>query len=79
MATESGLGVGYGVDYDLTVKGTVGVVVAGFGVGWSADRSVQIIHGEESEYAGSVADMDVPTEQFGQNSLLLGPVHIHLR
>ena len=66
VATESGLGVGYGVDYDLTVKGTVGTVVAGFGVGWSADRSLQIIHGEESEYAGSVADMDVPTEEFGQ-------------
>jgi hypothetical protein len=66
VATESGLGVGYGVDYDLTVKGTVGTVVAGFGVGWSADRSLQIIHGEESEYTGSVADMDVPTEQFGQ-------------
>jgi hypothetical protein len=67
VATDSGLGVGYGVDFDLAVKGTVGVVVAGFGVGFSADKSLQIIHGEESEYAGTVADMNLPTAEFGQN------------
>ena len=67
VATESGVGVGYGVDFDLAVKGTVGVVVAGFSVGFSADKSVQLIHGEESEYTGSVGDMDVPTEEFGRN------------
>ncbi|MFZ1862595.1 MAG: VCBS repeat-containing protein [Polyangiales bacterium] len=67
VATESGLGTSYGVDFDLAVKGTVGVVVAGFGVGFSADKSLQIIHGEESEYTGTVADMNVPTEQYGQD------------
>ncbi len=67
VATESGLGVGYGVDFDLSVRGTVGVVVAGFSVGFSADKSLQIIHGDESEYTGVVADMDLPTSEFGQS------------
>jgi hypothetical protein len=66
VATESGAGIGYGVDFDLAVKGTVSTVVLGFSVGFSADHSLQIIHGEESEYTGSVADMDLPTAEFGQ-------------
>ena len=67
VATESGGGTNYGVDFDLNVKGTVGVVVAGFGVGFSSDKTVQIIHGEESEYTGTVSDMDLPTDEFGPN------------
>lgn len=67
VATESGLGVGYGVDYDISVKGSVGVVVAGFSVGTSADKSLQIIHGSESEYTGSVADMNIPTAEFSSS------------
>ena len=66
VANESGAGIGYGVDFDLAVKGTVSSVVLGFSVGFSADKSLQIIHGEESEYTGSVADMDLPTADFGQ-------------
>jgi hypothetical protein len=66
VATESGTGVGYGVDFDLAVKGTVSTVVLGFSVGFSADKSLQIIHGDESEYTGSVADMNLPTAEFGQ-------------
>jgi hypothetical protein len=65
VATESGLGVGYGVDYDVSVKGTIGTVVAGFSVGYSADKSLQIIHGNESEYTGAVSDMDLPTSDYG--------------
>ncbi len=65
VASESGLGVGYGVDFDLSVKGTVGTVVAGFSVGFSADKSLQIIHGNESEYTGVVSDMDLPTADYG--------------
>lgn len=65
VATESGLGVGYGVDFDLSVKGTIGTVVAGFSVGFSADKSLQIIHGNESEYTGAVSDMDLPTSDYG--------------
>jgi hypothetical protein len=67
VASESGLGAGYGVDFDMSVKGTVGVVVAGFSVGFSADKSLQIIHGDESEYSGSVADMNLDTTEYGQN------------
>ncbi len=67
VATESGVGVGYGVDFDLAVKGTVATVVAGFSVGFSADKTLQIIHGNESEYTGVVADMNLPTAEFGQS------------
>ncbi len=67
VAKESGLGTSYGVDFDLSVKGTVGVVVAGFSVGTSADRTLQIIHGQEAEYTGVVADMNLSTEQYGQS------------
>jgi hypothetical protein len=67
VATESGGGTNYGVDFDLNVKGTVGTVVAGFGVGFSSDKTVQIIHGEESEYTGTVSDIDLPTDEFGPN------------
>ncbi|MGD8608950.1 MAG: hypothetical protein PVH21_16750, partial [Myxococcales bacterium] len=67
VATDSGLGVGYGVDFDLSVKGTIGTVVAGFSVGSSIDKSLQIIHGDESEYTGTVADMNLSTEEYGQN------------
>ena len=67
VATESGVGIGYGVDFDLAVKGTVGTVVAGFSVGFSADKTLQIIHGNESEYTGVVSDMDLPTSDFGQS------------
>lgn len=67
VATETGEGTNYGADFDFNVKGTVGSVVAGFGVGFSSDRTVQITHGEESEYTGTVADMDIPTAEFGMN------------
>ena len=67
VATEAGIGIGYGVDFDLAVKGTVGTVIAGFSVGFSADKSLQIIHGEESEYTAVVADMNLPTADFGKN------------
>lgn len=67
VATEAGIGVGYGVDFDLAVKGTVATVVAGFSVGFSADKTLQIIHGNESEYTGVVADMNLPTAEFGQS------------
>ncbi len=67
VATETGSGTAYGVDFDLSVQGTAGVVVAGFSVGTSAEKSLQITHGEESEYVGVVADMDLPTAQFGQS------------
>lgn len=67
VATESGSGTAYGADFDLSVKGTAGTVVAGFSVGTSADKSLQIIHGEESEYTGTVAEMNLSTEAYGRN------------
>lgn len=67
VATETGEGQNYGVDVDLNVKGTIATVVAGFGVGFSSDKTLQITHGEESEYTGTVADIDLPTDEFGPN------------
>ncbi len=54
IATESGVGAAYGVDFEMEVKGTVGVVVAGFSVGVGRENSLQIVHGTESTYTGSV-------------------------
>jgi hypothetical protein len=67
VATETGEGQNYGVDFDFNAKGTVGSVVAGFGVGYSQDRTVLITHGEESEYTGTVSDINLPTDEFGPN------------
>lgn len=66
VATESGSGTSYGVDFDLEMKATIGVVVAGFSVGVSSENSLQIIHGNESEYTGAVANL--PANQFSANA-----------
>jgi len=57
VATESGVGSAYGVDFEFEVKATVGVVVAGFSVGVGSESSLQILHGKESEYTGTVANL----------------------
>lgn len=66
VATEAGTGVGYGAEFEYSVTASAGALVTGYTVGGSADKSLQIIHGEESEYTGTVADMDLPTAEFGQ-------------
>ena len=72
VAEETGTGTAYGADFDLSLQGTAGTVVAGFSVGTSYDDSLQIIHGEESEYTGSVAEMDLPTNEYGKQRFSWG-------
>lgn len=65
VAQESGFGVGVGLDFEFEMKATAGVVVGGFTVGVSTESAFQIIHGEESNYTGTVANL--PPEHFAQN------------
>jgi hypothetical protein len=65
VATEAGSTTSYGMEYELSVQGTAGVVVAGFSVGVDTERSLQIVRGEESSYTGTVADL--PPESFAAN------------
>ena len=66
IATESGLGVAVGVEAEFEMEATAGVIVAGFSVGVSNDTSLQISHGSESTYGGTVANL--PTAEFAANS-----------
>jgi len=66
VATETGSGTSYGVEFELAVQATAGVVVAGYSVGVSADKSLQIVHGTESIYSGSVANL--PARNFANSS-----------
>lgn len=54
---ETGTTTGYGVEFELEVRATVGAVVAGFSVGGGFDNSLRISHGTESDYAGTVSNM----------------------
>jgi hypothetical protein len=65
VANESGTGAAYGVEAELEVQATAGVVVAGFSVGIDKESSLQIVHGEESSYVGTVSNL--PTETFAAN------------
>jgi hypothetical protein len=65
IATETGSTTAYGMEYELSVQATAGVVVAGFSVGLDTERSLQIVHGEESNYAGAVSNL--PTDVFAAN------------
>lgn len=65
VATETGSTTSYGTEYELSVQATAGVVVAGFSVGLDTERSLQIVHGEESSYTGTVADL--PPDSFAAN------------
>jgi hypothetical protein len=67
VATESTQGFSYGVELEREFKATAGVVVAGFSIGVGADKSLQITHGQATQYTGVVADMNLPTSVFGQN------------
>ena len=65
IATESGLGGSIGVEAEFEAEATAGIIVAGFSVGVSRESSLQIVHGEESTYTGTVANLPVST--FAQN------------
>lgn len=65
VATETGSTTAYGMEYELEVQATAGVVVAGFSVGVDTESSLQVVHGEESSYVGTVSNL--PTETFAAN------------
>jgi len=65
IATESGLGGAIGVEVEFEAQATLGFVVAGFSVGVSTESSLQIVHGQESTYTGTVANL--PTSTFAAN------------
>jgi len=67
VATDSTQGFNYGADFNLEVQATAGVVVAGFSVGGGVEDSLQITHGKSTQYTGTVADMNVPSNIYGQN------------
>ncbi len=57
IAFEKGVGVAVGVEAEFETKATLGKVVVGFTVGVSNETSLQIVHGEESTYTGTVANL----------------------
>ena len=57
MATEKGIGAAVGVEFEFAAQATAGVVVVGYSVGVSAEASLQVLHGEESTYTGTVANL----------------------
>jgi hypothetical protein len=65
IATESGFGGAIGVEVEFEAQATAGIIVAGFSVGVSAESSLQIVHGEESTYTGTVANL--PSSTFAEN------------
>jgi FG-GAP-like repeat len=65
IATESGMGGAIGVESEFEAEATFGFIVAGFSVGVSAESSLQIIHGVESTYTGTVANL--PSDTFAEN------------
>lgn len=57
IAIEKGTGVAVGVEAEFEAKATLGTAVLGFSVGVSNETSLQIVHGEESTYTGTVANL----------------------
>lgn len=65
IATDTGFGVGIGIETEFEAEMSAGPVVAGFSIGVSHESSLQIVHGSESLYSGSVANL--PSESFAAN------------
>ena len=57
IAFEAGAGVAVGVEAEFEAKATLGIAVVGFTVGVSNETSLQITHGDESTYTGTVANL----------------------
>ena len=70
ISTEKGIGAAVGIEAEFEAKVTAGVVVAGFSVGVSNETSLQIIHGNESTYTGTVANLS--SNGFGTNAYSWG-------
>ena len=65
VATESGFGGAIGLEVELEVEATLAVVVVGFSIGVDIEASLQILHGSESAYTGTVANL--PADTFAAN------------
>lgn len=70
VAQETGSTIAYGVEFEFAVQATAGVVVAGYSVGASTEKSLQIVHGEESSYEGTVSNL--PSGTFAANGYSWG-------
>jgi hypothetical protein len=57
LETQLGAGVSFGVEQTLEVKATAANVMAGFTIGQSFGASLQISHGSESYYSGTVSNI----------------------
>ena len=66
VATEAGIGVAVGIEAEFAAQVTASGVIAGFSVGVSSESSLQIRHGKESSYTGTVANL--PDIYFAANA-----------
>ena len=66
VATEAGIGIAIGVEAEFAAQLTAGGVIAGFSVGIASESSLQILHGSESTYTGTVANL--PDSNFAANA-----------
>ena len=66
IATEAGIGVAVGIEAEFAAQVTASGVIAGFSVGVSSESSLQILHGKESTYTGTVANL--PDINFAANA-----------
>jgi hypothetical protein len=66
----SGGGSSWGVDFSLDLKATVGTTILGFSVGGGVGHSLQIMHGKESSYVGSVTNL--PGDRFAEHGYRFG-------
>lgn len=58
------------VDYDLSVDGTFGTVLAGFSVGAGTENALSIESGNTTQYIGTIGNLDA--KSFGGNSYSYG-------
>jgi hypothetical protein len=55
LGTALGSGDTWGVEAELAVKATAGVVITGFSIGGGYESSLQVTHGADTSYAGTVS------------------------
>ena len=65
VAQESGFGGAVGIETEFEAEATAGIVLAGFSVGVDIEASLQILHGSETNYTGTVANL--PSDTFASN------------
>jgi hypothetical protein len=55
LGTALGSGDTWGVDAELAVKATTGALITGFSIGGGYESSLQVTHGTDTSYAGTVS------------------------